>query len=205
VRTTRWWTIFENPGFILDNYAMALAGGNTQLDLAGSFVNSIVNTLTATLTLLMFASMAAYAFAWIDFRGKDILFIGVFALPLTIYLLHNFVSEIPARVIEAARVDGAGHAQIFFRIVLPLNMPAIASIAIFPFIWVWNDLLVALIFADGVVTPMTKLPAELSGARVQAWYLLTAAAFLSTLIPVIVFLSLQRYFVRGMLAGATKR
>ena len=89
---------------------MALAGGNIQLDLAGSFVNSIVNTLPATLTLLMFASMAAYAFAWIDFRGNDILFIGVFALPLTIYLLHNFVSEIPARVIEAARVDGAGHA-----------------------------------------------------------------------------------------------
>lgn len=251
VRTTGWWTIFQNPGFTFDNYTTALAAGNTQLDLAGSFINSIAITLPATLIPLMIASMAAYAFAWIDFRGKDILFIGVFALqivpiqmalvplllffsqgeffgfpsveplqsggyaqvwiahsmfalPLAIYLLHNFVSEIPADVIEAARVDGAGHAQIFFRIVLPLNMPAIASIAIFQFIWVWNDLLVALIFADGAVAPMTKLLAELSGARGQDWYLLTAAAFLSILVPVIVFLALQRYFVRGLLAGATK-
>ncbi|TFB77352.1 carbohydrate ABC transporter permease [Cryobacterium glaciale] len=251
VRTTGWWTIFSNPGLTLDNYTAALAAGNSQLDLAGSFINSIAITLPATLIPLMIASMAAYAFAWIDFRGKDILFIGVFALqivpiqmalvplllffsqgeffgfpsveplaaggyaqvwiahsmfglPLAIYLLHNFVSEIPADVIEAARVDGAGHAQIFFRIVLPLNMPAIASIAIFQFIWVWNDLLVALIFADGAVAPMTKLLADLSGTRGQDWYLLTAAAFLSIIVPVIVFLALQRYFVRGLLAGATK-
>ena len=251
VRTTGWWTMFANPGLTLDNYTAALAAGNSQLDLAGSFINSIAITLPATLIPLMIASMAAYAFAWIDFRGKDILFIGVFALqivpiqmalvplllffsqgeffgfpsvapleaggyaqvwiahsmfalPLAIYLLHNFVSEIPADVIEAARVDGAGHAQIFFRIVLPLNMPAIASIAIFQFIWVWNDLLVALIFADGAVAPMTKLLADLSGTRGQDWYLLTAAAFLSIIVPVIVFLSLQRYFVRGLLAGATK-
>jgi alpha-glucoside transport system permease protein len=128
----------------------------------------------------------------------------MFALPLAIYLLHNFISEIPSEVIEAARVDGAGHGQIFFRIVLPLTMPAIASIAIFQFLWVWNDLLVALIFADGAVAPMTKLLAELSGARGQDWHLLTAGAFLSILVPLIVFFSLQRFFVRGLLAGSTK-
>jgi len=252
VRTTGWWTIFQNPGLTLDNYSQALAAGNSQLDLAGAFINSIAITLPATLIPLMIASLAAYAFAWVDFRGKNVLFIGVFALqivpiqmalvpllqffsggtifgfpvvqslvqgssytqvwiahtmfalPLAIYLLHNFIAEIPSEVIEAARVDGAGHGQIFFRIVLPLTMPAIASIAIFQFLWVWNDLLVALIFADGAVAPMTKLLAELSGDRGQDWHLLTAGAFLSILIPLIVFFSLQRFFVRGLLAGSTK-
>ncbi|TDW30457.1 carbohydrate ABC transporter permease [Cryobacterium psychrophilum] len=252
VRTTGWWTIFQNPGLTLDNYTAALAAGNSQLDLAGAFINSIAITLPATLIPLMIASLAAYAFAWIDFRGRNLLFIGVFALqivpiqmalvpllqffsggtlfgfpvveslaagsgytqvwiahsmfalPLAIYLLHNFISEIPVEVIEAARVDGAGHGQVFLRIVLPLTMPAIASIAIFQFLWVWNDLLVALIFADGAVAPMTKLLAELSGARGQDWHLLTAGAFLSILVPLIVFFALQRFFVRGLLAGSTK-
>ena len=252
VRTTGWWTILQNPGLTLDNYREALAAGNSQLNLAGAFINSIAITLPATLIPLMVASLAAYAFAWIDFRGRNILFIGVFALqivpiqmalvpllqffsagtlfatpvvealqpgsgytqvwiahsmfalPLAIYLLHNFISEIPGEVIEAARVDGAGHGQIFFRIVLPLTMPAIASIAIFQFLWVWNDLLVALIFADGAVAPMTKLLAELSGARGQDWYLLTAGAFISIVVPLIVFFALQRFFVRGLLAGSTK-
>jgi alpha-glucoside transport system permease protein len=128
----------------------------------------------------------------------------MFALPLAIFLLHNFVSEIPGEVIEAARVDGAGHGQIFFRIVIPLTMPAIASIAIFQFLWVWNDLLVALIFADGNVAPITKMVAELAGSRGQDWYLLTAGAFIAVIVPLIVFLALQRYFVRGLLAGSTK-
>jgi alpha-glucoside transport system permease protein len=101
-------------------------------------------------------------------------------------------------------VDGAGHGQIFFRIVLPLTFPAIASFAIFQFLWVWNDLLVALVFADGAVAPMTKLLAEISGNRGQDWYLLTAGAFISILVPLIVFFSLQRFFVRGLLAGSTK-
>jgi len=252
VRTTGWWSILANPGLTLDNYREALAAGNSQLDLAGAFINSIAITLPATLVPLIIASLAAYAFAWIDFRGKDALFIGVFALqivpiqmalvpllqffsrgevfgfpvvtslaagsgyaqvwvahtmfalPLAIYLLHNFIAEIPSEVIEAARVDGAGHGQIFFRIVLPLTMPALASIAIFQFLWVWNDLLVALIFADGAVAPMTKLLAELSGSRGQDWHLLTAGAFLSILVPLIVFFALQRFFVRGLLAGSTK-
>ena len=199
-----WWTLFQNPGFTLQNYTDVLAAGNSQLNLAGAFINSIAITLPATLIPLVIASLAAYAFAWIDFKGRNWIFIAVFALqivplqmalvpllslfsrglkigsvqlfdglgasggysqvwiahtifalPLAIFLLHNFVSEIPAELIEAARVDGAGHGQIFFRIVLPLTMPAIASFAIFQFLWVWNDLLVALVFADGNVAPMT--------------------------------------------------
>ena len=131
---------------------------------------------------------------------------AMFGLPLAIFLLHNFIAEIPADVIEAARVDGATHGQIFFRIVLPLATPALASCAIFQFIWVWNDLLVARIFSGGTqdVAPLTQRLAELVGTRGQDWQLLTASAFISIVIPLIVFFSLQRYFVRGLLAGATK-
>ncbi|MCU1639452.1 MAG: putative sugar transporter, permease component [Microbacteriaceae bacterium] len=130
----------------------------------------------------------------------------IFALPLAIFLLHNFISEIPSEVIEAAKVDGASHTQLFFRIVLPLALPAIASFAIFQFLWVWNDLLVALIFSGGTgdVSPLTQRLAELTGTRGQDWQRLTAAAFVSLVVPLIVFFSLQRYFVRGLLAGSTK-
>jgi alpha-glucoside transport system permease protein len=130
----------------------------------------------------------------------------IFALPLAIFLLHNFISEIPGEVIEAARVDGASHGQVFFRIVLPLAVPALASFAIFQFLWVWNDLLVALIFSGGTqdVAPLTQRLAELTGTRGQDWQRLTAAAFVSLIVPLIVFFSLQRYFVRGLLAGSTK-
>jgi len=253
VNSTGWWTIFENWGFTFDNYVEVLKSGNGSLDLAGSFINSLAITIPATVFPLVIASLAAYAFAWIDFKGRDWLFIGVFALqivpiqmalvpllslfsrgvragntqifeglnasgsygqiwiahtifalPLAIFLLHNFVSEIPRELVESARVDGAGHGQIFFRIVLPLTMPAIAAFAIFQFLWVWNDLLVALVFADGAVAPVTKLLAEITGSRGQDWYLLTAGAFISILIPLIVFFALQRYFVRGLLAGSTK-
>lgn len=253
VNSTGWWTILGNPGFTLDNYFTVLATGNSQLDLAGAFINSLAITLPATVFPLVIATLAAYAFAWIPFKGRNWLFVGVFALqivpiqmalipllstfsrglriggvqifdslgasggyaqvwiahtifalPLAIFLLHNFISEIPNDVIEAARVDGASHGQTFFRIVLPLSTPAIASFAIFQFLWVWNDLLVALVFADGGVAPMTKLLAEIVGQRGQDWYLLTAGAFISILVPLIVFFSLQRYFVRGLLAGSTK-
>ncbi|AZH81485.1 carbohydrate ABC transporter permease [Plantibacter sp. VKM Ac-2885] len=253
VKTTGWWTIFSDFQVTIDNYVQVLQAGNSTLNLAGSWVNSIAIAVPATLIPLVVASLAAYAFAWIDFRGKNFLFILVFALqvvpiqmalvpllstfsrglnifglqvgegldasgtfaqvwiahtmfalPLAIFLLHNFVAEIPGEVIEAARVDGAGHGQIFFRIVLPLTMPAIASFAIFQFLWVWNDLLVALIFADGEVAPITKLLAEITGTRGNEWHLLTAGAFISILVPLVVFFALQRYFVRGLLAGSTK-
>ena len=253
IKTTGWWTFFADPQVTLENYIQVLQAGNTQLTMAEAFINSIAITIPATIVPMTIAAFAAYAFSWIDFKGRDWLFIFVFALqivpiqmalipllssfsrglnvfglqitgplgvsggyaqvwiahsmfalPLAIYLLHNFMSQIPADIIEAARVDGASRGQIFFRIVLPLTMPALASFAIFQFLWVWNDLLVALIFADGKVAPITKLLAEITGTRGNEWQLLTAGAFVAIIVPLIVFFSLQRYFVRGLLAGSTK-
>ena len=254
INTSGWWSIFQNPGFTFDNYVSVLNGEATTVTLGQAFINSIVITIPAATFPLVIASLAAYAFAWIPFKGRNILFIGVFALqvvpiqmalvpllslfsrglkiggveifnglgaggnsygqiwiahtifalPLAIFLLHNFISEIPRELIEAARVDGAGHGQTFFRIVLPLAMPAIASFAIFQFLWVWNDLLVALVFADGAVGPITKVLREITGNRGQDWYLLTAGAFVAMIVPLIVFFTLQRFFVRGLLAGSTK-
>lgn len=131
---------------------------------------------------------------------------SIFALPLAIFLLHNFMKEVPAELVEAARVDGAGHVKIFWRIMIPLTMPAIAAFGIFQFLWVWNDLLVALTFAGGTpdTAPLTVRIAELAGSRGTEWHLLSAGAFVSMVIPVIVFLALQRYFVRGLLAGSVK-
>ncbi|WP_053206459.1 carbohydrate ABC transporter permease [Jiangella muralis] len=130
----------------------------------------------------------------------------IFALPLAIFLLHNFMREVPGELMEAARVDGAGHVTIFLRIMLPLVTPAIAAIAIFQFLWVWNDLLVAITMATGAqdIQPLTARLAELVGSRGSTWHLLSAGAFVSIVVPVIVFLFLQRYFVRGLLAGSVK-
>lgn len=131
---------------------------------------------------------------------------SMFALPLAIYLLHNFMREIPHEVIESARVDGAGHVQIFTRLVLPLMTPAIAAFGVLQFLWVWNDLLVALVFGGGSldISPLTVQLAQLSGTMGQKWYLLSAGAIVSTIVPLIVFLSMQRFFVRGLLAGSVK-
>jgi alpha-glucoside transport system permease protein len=131
---------------------------------------------------------------------------STFALPLAIFLLHNSMREIPAELVEAARVDGAGHVRIFTTIMLPLMKPAIAAFAVFQFLWVWNDLLVALVFAGGTadVAPLTVRVAELAGTRDSDWHLLASGAFVSIIIPLIVFLALQRYFVRGLLAGSVK-
>jgi alpha-glucoside transport system permease protein len=246
ITTSGWWTIFTNPGFTLDNYDEVLNGDTA---LATYFVNSIVITIPSVLIPVSIATMAAYAFAWMKFPGRDFLFVAVFALqivpiqvtmiplltlyvdrglagteapgggfytiwlshsifalPLAIYLLHNFMRQIPGELIESARVDGAGHVQIFSRIMLPLMTPAIAAFGIFQFLWVWNDLLVALVFGGGSpdVSPLTARLAELSGTRGQDWFLLSAGAFVSLVVPLIVFLSLQRYFVRGLLAGSVK-
>jgi alpha-glucoside transport system permease protein len=130
---------------------------------------------------------------------------SIFALPLAIFLLHNFMKEVPRELIEAARVDGAGHVTIFSRIMLPLVMPAIAAFGIFQFLWVWNDLLVGLVFGSAQTTaPLTVRLAELVGNRGGDWHLLSAGAFVSMVVPVIVFIALQRYFVRGLLAGSVK-
>jgi alpha-glucoside transport system permease protein len=255
-QSSGWWTVFVNPSFTLDNYSQALNSGGTALTLGQSFINSLGITIPATVFPLVIASLAAYAFAWIDFKFKNIVFVGVFALqivpiqmalvpllslfskgltvngvgifpgfelreaehsfatvwiahaifalPLAIFMLHNFISEIPGEVIEAARVDGAGHGQIFFRIILPLATPAIASFAIFQFLWVWNDLLVATIFAPSTSLPLTQTLNSLSGTWGNQWFLQSAGAFISIIVPLIVFFSLQRFFVRGLLAGATK-
>jgi alpha-glucoside transport system permease protein len=255
INTSGWWTFFAHPDLTIQNYTNTLNFNDT-ITVGQSFVNSLVIVIPATLIPIAVALLAAYAFAWVDFRGKNLLFIAVFslqvvplqvalvpllslfsngitiggwavfpglnlngldgsfgriwlahtmfALPLAIFLLHNFISALPVDIMEAARIDGASHGQIFFRIVLPLARPAIASFAILQFLWVWNDLLVATIFTSGGNFPITKLLTDLSGTYGTTWYLLSAGTFLAIIAPLIVFFSLQRFFVRGLLAGATK-
>jgi alpha-glucoside transport system permease protein len=214
-----------------------------------------VITLPATIFPVVIATMAAYALAWIRFKGSDTIFYIIFALqivplqmalvpllklftggahigsfqffpalgiagdfagiwlphtmfsmPLAIYLLHNFVSNLPREIMEAAVVDGANHFRIFRSIVLPLSIPGIASFAIFQFLWVWNDLLVALTFSSGLdnVAPINAKIASLVGQYGSSWETLTAGAFVTISVPLIVFFSLQKYFVRGLLAGSVK-
>jgi alpha-glucoside transport system permease protein len=253
-----WWTTLLNPNFTLANYNGVFFGDETQSLSTGVlpyFINSIVITLPATIFPIVIATMAAYALAWIRFRGSNFLFFSIFALqivplqmslvpllllftggahigsvqifpalgiagdfagiwlphtmfalPLAIYLLHNFISNLPRDLMEAAHVDGANHFTIFRRIVLPLSIPGIASIAIFQFLWVWNDLLVALTFASGTeeVAPLNNKLASLVGQYGSGYTQLSAGAFITIAIPLIVFFSLQRYFVRGLLAGSVK-
>jgi len=128
----------------------------------------------------------------------------MFALPLAIFLLHNFMSQLPKDLMEAATMDGANHFVTFRKVVLPLALPAIASFAIFQFLWVWNDLLVALTFGRTTTAPLTVRLEQLSGSLGSHLELLTAGAFVSIIVPLIVFFSLQRFFVRGLLAGSVK-
>ncbi|MBU4464700.1 MAG: carbohydrate ABC transporter permease, partial [Actinobacteria bacterium] len=230
-QSTGWWTVFTNPSFTLENYWLALTSGGTALTLGASFLNSLAITIPVVFFALAVASLLAYAFAWIDFKGKNLAFIFVFALqivplqmalvpllslfsrglsingvqlfpgfdlrsvdhsfatvwiahtifalPLAVFLLHNFIAEIPSEVIEAARVDGAGHGQIFFRMILPLAAPALASFAVLEFIWVWNDLLVATIFAPSTSLPLTQSLNSLSGTWGSQWFLQAAGTFIS--------------------------
>lgn len=241
IQSSGWWTWFTNPEFTIDNYDQVLFGTGTAF--STFFINSVTIAIPSVLIPVTLALLAAYAFAWIEFRGRDLLFVAVFslqivplqialipllqeyvnwglagsfwtvwishsifALPLAIFLLHNFMKDIPPSLIEAARVDGAGHVKIFFRVLLPLLVPAIAAYGIFQFLWIWNDLLVALTMAGGTpnVAPLTVRLAELSGSRGADWHLLTAGALVAIIVPLIVFLSLQRFFVRGMLSGSVK-
>lgn len=129
-----------------------------------------------------------------------------FGLPLATYLLYNYISGLPREILESAFLDGASHFTLFIRLILPLSVPALASFAIFQFLWVWNDLLVALVFigSNPEVAVLTQRLQEMVGSRGQDWHLLTAGAFVTMLLPLIVFFSLQRYFVRGLLAGSVK-
>jgi alpha-glucoside transport system permease protein len=253
-----WWNSLINPDFTFANYKGVFFGdGSASLStgVLPYFINSIVITLPATIFPIVIATMAAYALAWIRFRGSDFLFFSIFALqivplqmslipllllftggahigsvqvfpalgiagefagiwlphtmfalPLAIYLLHNFIAGLPRDLMEAAYVDGANHFTVFRRIVLPLSIPGIASIAIFQFLWVWNDLLVALTFASGTeeVAPINSKLASLVGQYGSGYTQLSAGAFITIAIPLIVFFSLQRYFVRGLLAGSVK-
>jgi alpha-glucoside transport system permease protein len=129
-----------------------------------------------------------------------------FGLPLAVFLLYNFISQLPEDLFETASIDGATHFQVFTRIVLPLTVPALAAFAIFQFMWVWNDLLIALVFLgpqNDVAVATVKL-FQLVGSRGQAWHVLTAGAFVTMVLPLLVFLALQRYFIRGILAGSVK-
>lgn len=129
---------------------------------------------------------------------------SIFGLPFCIFLMKNFIGALPREIIEAARVDGASHLLVFSRLVVPLSLPSIASVAIFQFVYIWNDYLVGLVFGGQANTPIIAKMVELTGTRGQSWHLLTAAGFVSMVVPVAVFLALQRFFVRGLLAGSVK-
>ena len=143
-------------------------------------------------------SAKSYVGIWLAHTG--------FGLPLKIFLLRNFIKSLPHEMFEAARVDGASHYQIFMKIILPLSIPAFASIGILQFLWVWNDLLVALVFLDKMPSEivLTSRLREMLGEFSQNWEILTTSAFVSMVVPLIVFLSLQRYFIRGLVAGSVK-
>jgi alpha-glucoside transport system permease protein len=255
VDTTGWWTVlaapFDAAQWTIENYQLAL-------DTAGfgsAFLNSLAVTIPATVIPITIAAFAAYAFSWMDFRGRYLMFIIVvgllvvplqmalipvlrlynegatlgrlivfpdldlngtflgiwlahtaFGLPLAIYLLRNYIGSLPSSIIESARIDGADHFTIFWRLIIPLSVPALAAFAIFQFLWVWNDLLVAYVFLGGTreTRVLTIALAGLVGQRGENWHLLTAAAFISMALPLLVFFSMQKYFVRGLTAGAVK-
>jgi alpha-glucoside transport system permease protein len=206
-----------------------------------AFLNSLIVTIPATILPILFAAFAGYAFAWMDFKGRYLLFailVGLqvvplqmtfvpilrvyrtlglngtfwgvwlfhtgFGMPYAIYLMRNFLGGLPKDLFESAYLDGASHWTAFTKLVIPLAMPAIASLAIYQFLWVWNDLLVSLVFLGGTTPVMTYQISNMVTSLGAGWHLLTAAAFLSMLLPMIVFFALQRFFVRGMLAGAVK-
>lgn len=233
-----WWTVFTAPAQLtLENYANLLSNET----ITGSFWNTVVIAVPTTIAVVILGALAGYAFAWLDFPGRDWLLIAVivllavpiqvaliplarlfgdlgifgsvfgvilfhtaFGLPFAIFLLRNFYSQFPGELMEAARVDGAGEWNIFFRIVLPLGLPAVASLAIFQFLWTWNDMLVALIFTNAESMPLTvAIQTQLRqfGSNIDV---LSAGAFLSMIVPLLVFFAFQRYFVQALLAGSQK-
>jgi alpha-glucoside transport system permease protein len=246
----------SNSNFTLQNYESVVLGqqytytlpsGQTRTEqgetMGKAFLNSLTVAIPATVIPILFAAFAAYAFAWMRFPGRTLLFamiVGLLVIPnqvalipllrtfsnlemngtflaiwlvhtgfglsLATYLLYNYISGLPREVLESAFIDGASPFTIFLRLILPLSVPALASFAIFQFMWVWNDYLNALIFLGN--TPNTQVVttklAQMIGSRGQDWHLLTAGGFISMLLPLFVFFALQRYFVRGLLAGSVK-
>ena len=248
IMSSGWWTVLRNPldmtQYTLENYDAVI--NNPNYNMARAFRNSLIITIPATLFPLLFAASAAYAFSWMQFRGRNLLFVilvgmlvvplqltfipvlklfnnlgitnnpyvpflGIwiahtgYGLPYAIYLLRNYMGSLPREIFESAYLDGCSHPTAFLRLALPLSVPAIASLVIFQFLWVWNDLLVALIYVGGGRNaPLTYALSGLVNSLGQDWHLLTAAAFVSMALPLVVFVSLQRYFVRGILAGSVK-
>jgi alpha-glucoside transport system permease protein len=240
---TGWWTVFYKPDtwgrLTFSNYTDAI----DKAHMGQAFINSLAITLPATFIPILIAAFAAYAFTFMEFWGRDVLFLAIvsllvvpnyvafvpildiyqklgitgfptvwlahigFGMSLAIYILRNYMATLPKTVIESAKIDGASHFQTFYRLVLPMSVPALASFAIFQFLWVWNDLLVALvILGPGQdVAPVTvALRNNLLSQQGAGWNLVTAGGIITMVIPIIVFLSLQRYFVRGLTAGAVK-
>ncbi|MFE1775362.1 carbohydrate ABC transporter permease [Streptomyces sp. NPDC059008] len=233
-----WWQVFAEPAQITwDNYSRLLSNEKVM----GSLLTTASITVPATVLVVVIGSLAGYAFAWLDFPGRDgwflvvvgllvvpvqvalipvaklfgavglfettagvIAFHTAFGLPFAVFLLRNFFAEIPRELLEAARLDGAGELRLFTRVVMPLGGPAIASLGIFQFLWVWNDMLVALIFADSGSPPITvALQQEVRqfGNNIDV---LAPGAFVSMVVPLIVFFAFQRQFVSGVMAGAVK-
>lgn len=262
-RNRGFWEVFTNPDKLtLENYETVLVEDGAT-NLFDSVISSFAIAIPATIIPIAFAAFAAYGFAWIDFKGRDWMFIVVvsllavplqvalipllqtyiggahlsipftertvtlipdldlntrgaisvwlthtgFAMPFSIFLLHNYISELPRELFESARLDGAGHFTIFWRLVLPLSVPALAAFAIFQFLWTWNDFLIAVTMLSGgnpIDLPTTVLIANLAGDFGRNEHLLPAGAFVQAFFPLAVFFSLQRYFVRGLLAGSVK-
>jgi len=233
-----WWTALWNGGWTLDNYR-----GVFKTDIGTSLLNSVIVAIPATLIPIMFAAFAAYAFTFIKFPGKDVLFILIvavmvvpiqvafqpllnlfgpnglgisgefiavwilhtgFGMPLAIYTLRNYMSTLPFTVIESARIDGATNFQTFWKLIVPMSVPALAAFAILQFLWVWNDLLIAKLFLTANNKTIIVAVQGLLGAQGQGTEFLPAAAFISMLIPMTVFFAMQRFFVRGLTGGAVK-
>jgi alpha-glucoside transport system permease protein len=238
IQVTGWWESFLQFRYTLENYQQVL----TAQGMLEAFTNTLLIAVPSTIIPVVLASMAAYAFSWLNFPFRDGLFLIVvallmiplqvafipllklfaptgllnsfgaiwlthtaFALPFGIFLLRNFFITLPKDLIEAARIDGSSTIGIFRTIVVPLSVPAIAAYGIFQFLWVWNDLLMALVFVQrGDSWPMTKAIQNLLSQYGTEWHLLAAGAFILMAVPLLVFFSLQRYFVQGLLAGSVK-
>ncbi|MDQ2847132.1 MAG: carbohydrate ABC transporter permease [Actinomycetota bacterium] len=233
-----WWNALTHPAQLtLSNYGQLLKNPS----ITDSLWNTVKITVPATLAVVLIGSAAGYAFAWIDFPGRDWLFLVVvgllvvpiqialipvvhlytalgisgtilsvvifhvaFGLPFAIFLLRNYFAGLPRELMEAARMDGASEGRIFFRIVMPLGLPAIASLGIFQFLWVWNDLLVALVFSSATSQPLTVALANQTRQFGSSIDILAPGAFLSLVIPLAVFLLFQRFFEQGVMAGSVK-
>ncbi|MBR1403745.1 MAG: carbohydrate ABC transporter permease [Treponema sp.] len=255
--STGWWKAFlDLKNFTLDNYNQVLFGqrfsvGNATgtatvrgATMLSAFLSSITVTLPSVIIPILIAAAAAYGFAWLDFKGRNVMFamiiallvvplqislipilrdynkiglngsyLGIwlahtgFGLPLATYMMYNYISSLPRSILESAFIDGSSHFTTFVRLILPLSAPAIASFAIFQFIWVWNDMLVSLVFLSGAGQKLQVVTVRLmnmAGTRGTDWHLLTAGAFVSMILPLCVFLGLQKFFVRGLLAGSVK-